>query len=166
MEQLLIRLLPYPFSMADALEVLQVLQGLDVEAIAISTLKENEDIMADLNASQMAQGVRADGSEILPSYRPLTVELKSDKPGLAGVTDRVTLYDTGEHYAELYADVKGDQIEYGSRDEKSAALQKKYDKKKGSIYGLTEDSKEELVTGSVGASWKQKIERQTGLKFT
>lgn len=151
--------------MADALEILQVLKSLDIEATAIATLQENEERMADLNAGQMAQGLRADGSEILPSYKPLTVELKSDKPGLAGVTDRVTLYDTGEHYAELYAEVKGDQIEHGSHDGKSAKLQKKYDKKGASIYGLTIDSREELVNGPVGASWKQKIEQQTGLKL-
>lgn len=151
--------------MADALEILQVLKGLDVEAIAISTIEENEKAMADLNAEQLARGLRADGSEILPSYADLTIELKSEKSGLAGVTDHVTLYDTGDHYAGLYADVQGDEIEQGSHDEKSASLQKKYSTKKGSIYGLTADSREELITGPVGASWKKKIESATGLKL-
>ena len=152
--------------MADALEILQVLQQLDVEAIAISTLEESEKAMADLNAEQMAKGLRADGSEILPSYSDLTIELKSEKSGLAGVTDRVTLYDTGEHYKQLYANVQGDEIEWGSRDEKSAKLQKKYDTAKGSVYGLTSDSRDELINGPVGTSWKNKIETQTGLKFS
>lgn len=152
--------------MADALEILQVLQSLDIEAIAISTLEENEEAMANLNAEQLARGLRADGSEILPSYAPLTIEIKSEKAGLAGVTDHVTTYDEGGHYAELYAEVKGDEIEQGSRDGKSAKLQKKYDTKKGSLYGLTTDSREELINGPVGASWRKKIEAATGLKFS
>ena len=155
---------PLP-SMAYAGEILDALKSLDLEAIARESLEENAEVMADLNAEQLARGLRADGSEILPLYKPLTIEIKQTKSGLAAVTDHVTLFDTGSHYRELYAEVQGDEIEYGSRDEKSAKLQKKYSTSKGPIYGLTTDSKDELMNGPVAKSWRNKIESLTGLKF-
>jgi hypothetical protein len=155
--------------MATGLDLLENLEALDPEAVAIEVLEENTNVMADLIAGQLAQGLRSDGSEILPSYAPLTIELKKNKSGLAGVTDHVTLFDTGSHYEKLYTEVKGDELEYGSKDNKSAGLQEKYDRKgkssKGSIYGLTEDSKDDLTGGHTEPQWQKKIEAKTGLKF-
>jgi hypothetical protein len=145
--------------MADAFELLQNMKSLDVKATASEAAKDNEGVMAGLNATQMSQGKRATGTDIRPDYHPLTVELKSGRSGLAGVTDRVTLYDTGSHYRQLYADVVGDEIVYGSRDMKSAELQKKY----GAIYGLNEESKDELVEGHLKGSFYQKVREATGL---
>lgn len=148
--------------MADALEILNNLKGLDLTAIIQKTLVDNEGVMADLNAVQMAKGLRADGTEILPTYSDTTIELKEGKPGFAGVTDHVTLYDEGSHYRELYAQVQGeDAIEYGSKDSKSEKLQKKY----GKIYGLDEDSRDELTEQHLRPAFMQGVEAQTGLTF-
>jgi diphthamide synthase (EF-2-diphthine--ammonia ligase) len=125
----------------------------------VETLRENEKVMADLNASQMAQGKRATGTDIRPDYKPLTIALKEGKFGLAGVTDHVTLYNTGSHYQKLYAEVEGDEIEYGSKDSKSESLQEKY----GAIYGLTDDSLDDLVEGHVRSDYVKKISDQLGL---
>jgi hypothetical protein len=149
--------------MADALEILSNLKSLDLDGIIHQTLVDNEKVMADLNAVQMSKGLRSDGSEILPSYADLTIELKEGKPGLAGVTDRVTLFDTGDHYRELYAEVQGaDAIEYGSKDEKSEKLQKKYGDK---IYGLDSDSRDELAEQHLRPSYMTAVEQHTGLTF-
>lgn len=145
--------------MADALEFLETLQTLNIEAAAIDALEGNEKVMADLNATQLAQGKRATGTTIRPEYHPLTIELKKGRSGLAGITDRVTLFDTGSHYRKLYADVKGQEIEYGSKDEKSEDLQKKY----GAIYGLTEESVEELVESHLRGDFIEKIENYLGI---
>ncbi len=154
------------FLMADAVDMIELLQSLNVEQVASQAVQDSTDQIADLNATQLAQGLRSDGSEILPSYAELTIELKKGKPGLSGVTDHVTLYDEGSHYRGLYAEVQGEDIEFGSHDPKSEKLQKKYDTKKGSIYGLTADSREDLITGKVGDAWQRNIEEQTGLKFS
>lgn len=153
--------------MADALEILNTLKTVNIDQIASDTISEVTNSIADLNAEQMAKGLRADGSEILPTYSNMTISLKkeSGRTDLSGVTDRVTLFDTGSHYRNLYAQVQGVEIEYGSRDSKSADLQKKYDKQNGSIYGLTIDSREELIVSKLRDGWEKRIEDITGLKF-
>jgi len=130
--------------MAYAFELEMDLINLDIEAVLTEAIQDNNEYVADLNAEQLAKGLRSDGSKILPEYTEMTIGLKSGEPGLAGVTDHVTLFNTGSHYRQLYAEIKGDAIEYGSKDEKSESLQDKYGSK---IYGLSTDSKDELLSG-------------------
>lgn len=151
-------------------EAYENLKNLDLAAIYSESIKENAEFIADLNAAQLAKGLRTDGDYITPEYRPLTVEIKSGKTGLAAVTSHVTLYDTGAHYEGLYAAVKGEEVEYGSKDIKSLQLQAKYDgdqrkSEPSSIYGLTEDSKEDLILGGLQSSFQRMVEEDTGLKF-
>lgn len=148
--------------MSSPVDLLETLDALDLEAIASESLQENENVIADLNATQLSQGERSDGTDITPDYADLTVELKKGKSGLAGITDRVTLFDTGSHYRQLYADVEGKGIEFGSKDSKSEKLQDKYG---DNIYGLNDDSKDELAEGFLNSTWQQKIEQKTGLTF-
>lgn len=147
--------------------MIDVLNSLKIEEIAGESVTDNAELIADLNADQLAHGIRADGSQTLPAYKSLTIAIKKTKSGLAAITDRVTLFDTGDFYRNLYAEVQGEFIEYGSRDEKAPKLEKKYSDKrgKGSIFGLTEDSKDELITGGLGESWQKKITEKTGLTF-
>lgn len=147
----------------DSLELQESIRSINLNDIAARSIEDNRESIADMNAAQMAQGLRADGSEILPYYADLTISMKKKRSGLSGVFDHVTLYNTGAHYAGLYAEVKGDEIEYGSRDEKSAVLQKKYNTAKGSIYGLSTDSREDLAP-AFKRSFFAEYERQTGLK--
>jgi hypothetical protein len=147
----------------DVIELLEAMKGLDVLAIAEAAVAENVELIADLNATQLSQGLRADGSELLPSYADATVAAKR----LAGkVSDHVTLLDTGAFYRGLYAAVQGEQVEYGSRDSKADKLQEKYSTSKGSIFGLNEDSREDLIESGLGASWQKGVEKVTGLVFT
>jgi hypothetical protein len=106
--------------------------------------------------------LRADGSELLPSYADVTVAAKRLK---GQVSDHVTLLDTGAFYRGLYAAVQGEQVEYGSHDSKADKLQEKYSTAKGSIFGLNEDSKEDLIESGLGASWQKGVEKVTGLQF-
>lgn len=144
----------------DALDLLQNLQTLNIPAIAADTVRGREQEIADLNAGQLAQGIRSTGTPIKPAYHPFTIEMKKGKPGLAGVTDRVTLYNTGAHYRDLYAQVQGEEIEFGSRNWKEEKLEKKYGK---TIYGLTEDSTEELTEGYLRGDFIEAVEKITGL---
>lgn len=153
--------------MADAVDMLESLRALDITAVAARSIEENEEVIADMMAARLARGKRADGTDILPDYKPITIAIKEETGvGLGAVTDHVTLFQTGAHYQELYADVQGEVIEYGSKDSKSEKLQKKYDTARGSIYGIDTDDRENLVEGVVGESWQKQIEQGTGLSFS
>lgn len=150
----------------DPLSLIETLEGLDLNQAASEVLEEKEEVIADLIATQLARSKKSDGSEILPAYAPLTVEIKKrEGVGLGAVTDRVTTFMTGKHFDQLYADVNGNQIEYGSRVPYSDSLEEKYDTAKGSIHMPDEDSKEELIEGHLRSAWQQKIEEKTGLSY-
>jgi hypothetical protein len=144
----------------DALELIENLERLDVKLISVETIDENSSVIADLNAAQMAKGKRSTGTDINPQYHPLTIELKKGRSGLAGVTDHVTLFDTGSFYHNMYAQVKGDEIEYGSKDFKSEKLEKKYG---STIFGLDEGSQEVLIDEFLQPSFYEKVHEVTGL---
>lgn len=129
----------------------------------MEALQNTTTVVEDLNATQLAQGLRADGSELLPSYTPLTIELKKHKSGLAAVTSHVTLFDTGDFYRSLHAEVKGDRLVYSDTDEKFEKLNKKFSTSKGSILGLTKDSKGELVNSFLRKEFLLQAHTQTGL---
>jgi len=146
----------------DAVDMLKNISELNIKDLCIETAKDNEDEMVKLNEDQLAAGLRANDTDIEPLYRPYTIFIKeTQKTGLASVTDVVTLFDTGAHYAGLYAEVKGSIIEYGSKDSKSADLQEKY----GKIYGLNTDSRDVLIEEHIEPDLHRKVEKQTGLKF-
>jgi hypothetical protein len=156
--------------MATGLDLQNVLNGLNIDGVITEVLTKKSNALADYNAYQLSEGLRSDGSQITPGYAPLTVMLKQTKSGLAGVTDHVTLYDTGSFYEEMYSQVKGDEIEYGSKDSKADRLQARYDKSSkngtGSIFGLTDKSREMITETETGPLWKQLIEDKTGLTFS
>lgn len=145
------------------MDLLETLQGLNVKDHAVSALSEHEEDVADQIAGQLSAGVNGDGSSIEPEYAFLTIQLKKGKPGLAGVTDRVTLFDTGEHYRELFAEVeKSGEIETGSKDEKSLDLQAKYGE---GIYQPGETARQNAIDEGLMETWQSKISEATGLHF-
>lgn len=149
--------------MSTPLDFLEKLDDLNIQGECISALQDHEEDIANQIAGQLSAGINGDGSEITPEYTFVTIQLKSSKEGLAGVTDRVTLFDTGEHYAGLFADVKesGDIIE-GSHDEKSLDLQAKYGEL---IYMPGEVARQNVIDEGLEETWQQGIENKTGLKF-
>lgn len=130
----------------DANTFLQKLTAAKIAEIARQVLEDNADVLADLNAQQLAQGISSDGEATTlygnDYYAPLTVELKTGKPGLSGVTDRVTGYDTGSLYRNLYARVQGEKIEYGSTSDTAELFE---DQASNRIYGPTEENRIEFI---------------------
>lgn len=118
------------------------LTAVNVQSVALDAVEATKDNIADLNVLQMNRGLRSDGSEITPSYSNLTIELKKAK---GQPTDRVTLFDTGGFQQAITTSVTGKSIVTGSSDIKSAKLEKKYSKKRGSIFGLSEKYKDEYI---------------------
>ncbi|MES2620574.1 MAG: hypothetical protein V4615_06970 [Bacteroidota bacterium] len=146
--------------MPDITDLLKNLEALDLERLASQTLKEHEHVIADLNATQLSQGLKSDGTKLTPGYAATTIQRKKRK---GQVTDRVTLDDTHQHYQGLYAKVDGQDIEYGSKVEYGQYLENRYNKGNAQIYGLNEDSREDLVNGFVEGAFLSKLHEQTGL---
>jgi hypothetical protein len=116
--------------------------------------------MIVLNQGQMSLGVRADGTEITPTYSDLTIMLKDEK----GQESRwVTLNDTGSFWSDMFVDVGNNSYEMGSADAKAASLEKKYGKK---IFGLTKESRrEEYIPIYLLPAIQTRITKRLGLKF-
>lgn len=130
-------------------------------------IQEVQDAVADtsmdiitLNQGQMSLGVRADGTEITPTYSDLTIMLKDEK---GQETRWVTLKDTGAFWGDMFVDVGNNSYEVGSADAKAAKLEKKYGKK---IFGLTKESKkEEYIPIYLLPAVQNRITKKLGFKF-
>lgn len=111
-----------------------------IDAVVISYAKEYESEIIDLNTEQLYQGIDSNGEDISPPYRPMTISIKQ---GLGQPTNRVTLKDEGDFYDGFFVNYGNDWFALGSDDEKAQKLEKKYG---ADIYGLTDKSKEDLVS--------------------
>lgn len=114
-----------PIQFLDRLRAFNVIQTIGEAAIQVG------DVAVELNQDQMYAGLRSDGSEISPFYRPLTITIKK---ALGQPTDRVTLRNNGNFYNMMYFYVQQDKFGIDSRDSKATDLKTKY---KETIFGLT-----------------------------
>lgn len=106
------------------------------------SFENNKDVAVSLVASQLAQGIKSDGSLTDFPYAPFTIASKKRKSGLSAVTDHLTNYDTGESFKKLFAEIQGDKVIYGTKTDKEAAISDRMD---GLAFSPTQDNKEELV---------------------
>lgn len=145
----------------NALAILEKHKKLDIPAIATRTITENSEYIADRNAEQLAQGISADGKPTTllgkTEYAPATIAAKAQKSGLSAVTSRITGYDTGSLYRNLYAVVQGSKIEYGS---KSLTAPKFEELASNRIYGLTEENKQDFIDNVLNPAFIIEVERQ------
>src|SRR5688500_10605132 len=143
--------------MATVFALYDMLKSIDRHAVIDTAIKETSDVIADLNGEQINKGVRADGSEITPTYSNLTIEIKRSK---GQPTDRVTLRDTGKFYRGIRSEVIGDKIVTESTDDKNEKLVKKYGKK---IFGLGDQYKREYLKEHLNPLFRKKIHSELGL---
>ncbi|MDV7398637.1 hypothetical protein RZS08_44945, partial [Arthrospira platensis SPKY1] len=85
------------------------------------------------------KGVKADGLEVVPSYRPSTIirKIKKGHP-----YDRVTLRDEGDFHRSFFIVYRDDEFEITADDYKKQYLDRKYSP---AIYGLTPANVERLI---------------------
>jgi hypothetical protein len=153
--------------MADALEILESLEALDIEAIAVNALSKSTPEMVELNKEQLRQGLNEAG-EIIGDYRPYRnpdYAFEKYRMNPAAGLGNPDLNLDGGHYAGMYAKISGKSFEQGSTDEKAKDLEKKYKDGKVNIYGLTDESKEELIETKLGPAFQNDITEETGLTF-
>lgn len=138
----------------------RALKGFDIHEEVQQAVIETSGDMIVLNQGQMSLGVRADGTEITPTYSDLTIMLKDEK----GQESRwVTLKDTGSFWSHMFVDVGNNSYEMGSADAKAASLEKKYGKK---IFGLTKESRrEEYIPIYLLPAIQSRVTKKLGFKF-
>lgn len=146
--------------MATIAALLRKVEAFDPESIAIQSIEETKEAIADLNAEQLYAGKRKDGSDITPEYSERTKEIKREK---GQPTDRVTLRDTGAFYMGLRVDVQGEDVKVYSTDEKSDDLFKKYATKTKNIFGLNPQYKGEYIREVLKKRFISKARKAIGL---
>jgi hypothetical protein len=110
----------------------------------LKVIKDKEEIVLDLNTdSQLGEkGIDSTGSSLPGPYRPFTIESKRGRSGFAGITSHITLFQEGNFHNSFFLKAGKFPIEIDASDPKKAKLVKDWGK---DIFGLTEESKDELV---------------------
>lgn len=106
---------------------------LSIEGVIAISLDQEKEAYLDLQREQFAEGEKSTGNPILPLYAASTVKKKIRK-GLP--YDRVTLYETGKYWGELYASIDTTGLHIGSEAEYAIWIERRYDQGHP-LYGLT-----------------------------
>jgi hypothetical protein len=125
------------------------LKSISVIDIMVDTLDELDSFIADLNRDQLSKGKRDDGSDIEPEYTDLTKHIKSNKGGLSGVIEHVTLFDSGDLYKSIFTAVSYPEIILDSKDPKLGKLEGKYQ----NFLGLTKENQKKLKDKTLPLFW-------------
>lgn len=110
---------------------------------AYKAIDNNLSTMADLNVAQMEKGLNSDGTEIGSYVSEPYARFKKAIGSIApfGVVD---LKFEGNLHSRTFAKRNGDNLVFGSTDEKTKQLKEKYDSN-GEIFGLTKDNQIEVT---------------------
>jgi hypothetical protein len=118
--------------------------------------------IVDYNLKQLSQGLTSSGVLISPRYRnPAYAGYKQGLNSAAGfgVPD---LKLSGDFYAGFYIQIQGMSFTFGSNDSKSALLEGVYSAN-GGIFGLSDESKIELVENDLKPKVIEYLTQKTGL---
>lgn len=129
------------------------LRGKEIGFVA-DALNEHSEIAVQMVAEQLAKGIKSDETPAVFTYSPFTIAQKKNRPGLSGVTDHLTNYDTGESYKGLYFKVSGARVEYGTTSDKEADISDRMD---GLAFAPTKTNKEELMLHFVSKTANRNI---------
>lgn len=124
--------------MNQLIQLIDKFQTLPIPQMIRETIEENASIIEDKQIAQLDAGTYPDGGPILPEYTDFTIEIKKIK---GQPYDKVTLHDTGDFYRGIKLDLESDSFTLDSSDSKTGDLVDKY----GDIFGLSEQSKQELI---------------------
>lgn len=161
--------------MADAVDIFNNLEALDIGATAGKALQKSKALVLKKNREQLMEGKLSTGKDITPSYlNDPYFKTREAAQRYSDWKDKITpnpnrkkgtpnLYITGPYHRSIDFNVKGLEFFFTSKFDAAAAIEKKFT---GNIYWLDQENKEELLDESVEDAWQKGIEKQTGLKFT
>lgn len=110
----------------------------EVDSVIIDIIKENEDLVIQMNVDNLFAGIKNNGERIVPPYAASTVKRKKRK---GQPFNRVTTRDQGDHHESIFIKYKEDEFELDASDFKKQYLVRKYG---SDLYGLTEANIETL----------------------
>ena len=112
----------------------------ETDSILLKLVKSEEMAVINMNVNdQLFNGLNADGQQIRPPYRPLTVIIKKE---LGQPFDRVTLRNTGKFISSWFIDFRNAEFLLDAGDQKKAKLLRKYSTR---IFGLTDGNVGRLI---------------------
>lgn len=112
----------------------------DTDSILLKLVKVEERAVINMNINdQLFNGLNADGQQIRPPYRPLTVIIKKQ---LGQPFDRVTLRNTGKFINSWFIDFRNAEFFLDAGDQKKIKLLRKYSSR---IFGLTDKNVNKLI---------------------
>ncbi len=135
--------------------------------MARSAVVETKESYLSLNATQMAMGLTKEDKPITldgdPFYHPATKRYKKEFGiGLGRVTDRITLFMTGDMYRSEQLEVSGNDIVLTFNTYYSdSVIERTGDK----VLGLSPENKSEYRNGAFAAVFKPMIEAVLKLEF-
>lgn len=113
--------------------------AIKVDETLFEVLEDNKELIEDLNAEQLNQGIRSDGSTIQPPYSPSYAKFKR---ALGFNPKIVNLKLSGDYHDDITAKVEKLAFTLDNVNEKDAMLSEKYG---ALIIGLTEESVAKLI---------------------
>lgn len=165
----------FSFAMADALDLIETLQNLDVVTIASDTLAEHAELIEEKNREQLMEGKLSTGKDITPSYLD-DPYFKSREAAqrYSDWKDQITphpkrkkgtpnLFITGPFHQSIEFKVTGDEFEFHSSFPKAGDIERKFSE---DIYGPGEEKMQEVLDAGMEESWQNKIQAATGLEFS
>lgn len=127
---------------------------------AEKVLRKYDKELVALQKDQLSQGINSKGASIAPPYRPLTIEQKKQKSGLAGEYRYVTYFDTGELYRSLQLMVQSGKFTITANTFK---FRKAEERSGRDTFGLNRDSRIEardyIIQPELAAEYKSQVMR-------
>ena len=109
-----------------------------VAEVVMDICKSFRNEIRDMNVAQQYAGMRSDGTDIEPSYKPITIDIKRY---LGQPTDRVALRDTKDFHRSFQVLFSKTEFTIMATDKKTNELKAKYGP---NIFGLDEESQDNL----------------------
>lgn len=128
--------------MADELDIfIDNIKGLDAKSLIVKAASNHLDELADLNVDQMTKGVMSNGKSIAPEYQSAEyAEYKSSIGSISSPTPDLKL--SGDFHEGVFAKISGNELEFGSTDDKESDLQRQYT---DDIFGVTDENLTETI---------------------
>lgn len=150
--------------MAELSELISRLESVNIMEMTADAVIETKHEYLDLNLSQLAKGIMSNDQPTLlegMGYQPSTINQKKRfGVGLGSITDRVTLYGTGESYRTADLEVVGDDINVKfTTPYFPEVMQKTSDQ----IIGLDDENRGEYIEGPFFQAFKEDFQNKTKL---
>ncbi len=160
-------LLLYTMALNGLKKIMEDLEAFNFEVSLSSIIAENKDLISDKVADQIGRtGLDGNGDRITldgGEYTDFTVRYKQEHgKGLGAVTDRVTLYQTGELYRMIETEVTIDEVTTLSNVPYYDELMERTGEQ---VMKLNESSRLEFAQEIVIPAFAEDLKEKTGLKI-